>query len=148
MKDIFKKKLALVIFGSLVVIFFLFRPTGKAPQNNQAIPAPTTAPFGLINTFPAPGEQEITLQEIAIQFYFNKPINRSSVDITLTPFVNFELATLEEGSVLVVRPIDRWEYETEYTIKLSLLSLDGQALTAPIKHSFKFKAPSDSPLAE
>jgi len=144
----FIKKYRLTIFAVLLIaaIAALFYSRKSHPPTTPATPTPTT--FSLIKFYPPQGEQEMALPSTALSFTFSSPVDLSTANIIIKPFVSFEISTDATGKTLYITPSPRWEYDTEYKVTINIKAKGNQMLSSPVEHLFKFKKVAQSDLDE
>ncbi|HJX59336.1 MAG TPA: Ig-like domain-containing protein [Patescibacteria group bacterium] len=140
----FLKKYRFVIL--LIAIFLLIAAflLVKKNQSPAPSPTPTPTPLQLVQFYPSQGEQEIAVPLVALAYTFSTPVDSSTANIIISPFVGFELSTDASGKILYITPTAEWKYDTLYKVTITISSKEGVTLSTPVEHSFLFKKVSKS----
>lgn len=139
------KQITLVTLSFLVAWFLLAR--------KQNTPAPTPTPvasqegFRLVQSFPGSGNIESPLDDLALKYIFNKTLDQTSIQVTVTPDPGHSYFVQNNGKELVVVPQQAWGYTTTYKVTITVKSLTGEELSG-ITTNFKLVPVTDSPLTE
>jgi len=135
----------LIILSLLSLLWIIFIIRGKS--DTKPGPTPTTK-FELIKTIPLNNSTEPLLSTSAVEFYFSKPIKVESLVIMSEPKTNITFELDENNSVLYVKAVEGWKYETLYKLTISVSSADNDNLPEKIILNFKPGMLKFSPLDE
>lgn len=95
------------------------------------------------------GQTEMLDQAIPLVFYFSEEVDPKTIDIKISPSVNFISKTgLENGQgTLSINPLPWWEYKTFYTITVDkkLTGKQGGRLKNGVSFSFSLAFPNNNP---
>jgi len=137
-----KKAIKFILLILILFIGFQIYAMKIRPSIYPKKPVETSKPLILLNITPPSGENDLMFPGTAIQFMFDAPLDISTAQVSITPYLNISVELgLYDDNVLIVRPIDQWKYDVEYTIiiKRTLNSIDKKGLNNDIKHTVKFK---------
>jgi len=140
----FLKKYRLVIVLTAVFLLIAGFLLLKKTQSPAPSPTPTPAPLQLIQFYPPQGEQEVAVPLVTLSYTFSAPVDPSTANIIVTPFVGFELSTDASGKILYITPTSEWKYDIQYKVTITISSKERVALSSPVEHSFLFKKVSKS----
>ena len=136
---------ALIILSLISLLWIFFATQGK--PDTTPLPTPTTK-FELVKTIPANNSTDPLLSTSAVEFYFSKPIKVESLVIASEPKTNIIFDLNENNSVLYVKAVEGWKYETLYKLTISVSSADNDNLSEKIILNFKPGMLKLSPLDE
>lgn len=153
MRDLIKKHWKLLLFviivATLTLLYLLLKsPSQTATPSVTPIPSPTPIPFELINTFPPPGDNNIVLSNLALQFAFSKPIDIDTAIVIVEPFIFIDKSTDIKGSTLILHPEEDWVFDTTYNLTIEVKSEEGEDLPEEIEYSFTPQSITESDLIE
>lgn len=136
--------LILLVLSFLSVIWILYKSGIKLKQE----PTPTPhVEFKLIKSIPGDNSSDPFLDTSAIEFYFSKPIDVSSVTINVDPETDTVIETDNDNTSLFIRAHRGWKYGTLYKIAVKVKSSVGDIIS-PIELNFKPNIPKHSPMDE
>lgn len=154
MKNVFqknkKKLLTILAILSLLSVAWIILTTKKQKAIVTPTPTPTGIPleFKLLRTNPAYGEGAQIIDTNAIDFKFSKPIDVSSLIISITPEINYYFETDEEDRLLYIIPQPKWETKKLYNISIKVKSKDGESLSKSIDYKLQIEPITTSELTE
>lgn len=137
---------ALAVISFISLFFIFFQPTNKSNPKNQ--PTPTPIKFNFIRSIPSSGGVSNIIPTSAIEFQFSKPVEVSTLTLTMDPYEPFETQTNKNGTSVYIRPLPKWQQGKVYNFKLSIKSKEGEELDEPIDFNLKIEPLKDSPLIE
>jgi hypothetical protein len=148
-----KKSIKTILIILIIILLFFFVFYFLFYKNKKTeLPSPSTTaspiPFTLLNFAPPEGEQNIAIDNLALEFQFSKPIDNSSTSVEITPYLDFSLSTNDKKDILYVFPTKSWTFGADYTIKISVRSSENESLPKEIIYKFSPQKPTDSPLDE
>lgn len=137
MKKKFPKKIIILglIFLVIAIIIYILSIRGKVPGISPSVtpfPKASEAPaaFKFIKAIPN-GEVEMAVSSTAVSFQFNKNIDVSTVKVTITPATKYEISSYSKDTMLYIRPVPSWNFNTKYTVKVNVKTPEGESLTDP-----------------
>lgn len=137
----------MLLFLSLFVVgALLFYKKNR--QDQVLLPSPTPKTAFVLIASPVSGKRDVVIDNLALDFVFNKEIDKNSVFIDTKPKTEVKFSFSQDGRTLFVFPVAEWIYDQEYTLSIQLNSIFGDNLEKEVSYSFTPVFPKDSDLDE
>lgn len=141
---IYSKTLYLIIALIIgIIVLFVIKLSVPSPNTSQNPP-------GEVIQFSPPPNLKILTTTLSSEpinvtegfiVKFDKPVNKSSLVLTIVPQTEVIISLDAGGTELIVEPADAWMYDRFYTVTIfrSTLSEDGELLDKDYQFNFKAK---------
>lgn len=144
------KKATLIILSMISFVSILWLLTLKKDTVIPIVVKPTNTPieYKFIKSIPTSGSVSNLPVTSNIDFYFSKPVEESTADVTITPNTFLEFSSDPTTNSFHIRAVPNWKISQEYNLKIKIKSRDGEVLKNEIDYTFKLEKMKDSPLTE
>lgn len=143
-KKLFIRILVVISIYSLAWIIFQNYKIKKP----EVLPTPLPIKFEYLKSIPASGTISTIPITSVIEFYFSRPVDENTAEVTVTPDTQLSFSSDVPYKAFYIKAIPSWKMDQEYKITVKIKSKEGQDLQNTINYSFKLEQMKDSLLTE